>query len=161
MSIRVQPVRRPQQKPTPPQRPRRRPGSALPVAVHTQLSRQLAQVLRRVRDGEASQNHRIRESGLILEAWRGLRRVRSGLPKTLAKPCLPRGNCLEIGVSGRNRCLRKGIVSMVDALPEAGGERAVVNDTADPEQKIGASSRSAHLRVTNQTVKVLPCSYAA
>jgi hypothetical protein len=53
MSIRVQPVRRPQQKPTPPQRSRRRPP-ALPAAMHMQVSRQLAQVLRRVRDGEAS-----------------------------------------------------------------------------------------------------------
>ena len=73
MPIRFQPVRPPQQRPTTPHRlrPRQRPAlsaavrartplGVVPVrlrritaAVRAQLSRQLAQVLRRVRDGEA------------------------------------------------------------------------------------------------------------
>jgi hypothetical protein len=53
MSIRPQPVRPPQQRPTTPQRSCLRPWPVLPATVRTQLSQQFAQVLRRVRDGEA------------------------------------------------------------------------------------------------------------
>ena len=53
MSIRPQPVRPPQQQPRIPQRSRLRPWPALSATMRTQLSQQFAQVLRRVRDGEA------------------------------------------------------------------------------------------------------------
>jgi hypothetical protein len=45
---------RPLQPPTTPRRSRLRPWPVLPVVVRTQLSQQFAQILRQVRDGEAS-----------------------------------------------------------------------------------------------------------
>ena len=48
-------------------------------------------------------------------------------------------------MSGRNRCLRKRIVSRIESLSEAGAERAIVDGAANLEQAIGAPSRPAHL----------------
>ncbi len=53
MSIRPQPVRPLQRRPRTPHRSHLRPWPVLSAAMRTQLSQQLAQVLRRVRDGEA------------------------------------------------------------------------------------------------------------
>src|SRR5260370_25137733 len=47
--------------------------------------------------------------------------------------------------SGGNRCLRKWVVGGLESLSEAGAERAIVNSAANLEQKIGTSSRPAHL----------------
>jgi hypothetical protein len=52
MSLRPQPVRPLQQQPMTPHRSRLRPWPSLPTMLRTQLSQQLAQVLRHVRDGE-------------------------------------------------------------------------------------------------------------
>jgi hypothetical protein len=55
------------------------------------------------------------------------------------------GTAWRLGVSGRNCCLRKRIVSGVESLPEAGTERAIVDGAANLEQQIGSSPRPAHL----------------
>ena len=52
-----------------------------------------------------------------------------------------------MGVSGRNRCLRKWIVGEVESLSEAGAERAVVDGTAYLQQQIGPSSRRDCLEI--------------
>ena len=47
--------------------------------------------------------------------------------------------------SGGNGRLRVTIVGSLEALPEAGAERAVVDGAADLEQPVGAAPRPAHL----------------
>src|SRR4051812_22033064 len=51
----------------------------------------------------------------------------------------------QVWGSGDNRNLRVPIVIRLKSLSKAGAERAVVNSTADPQQKIGPSSRPTHL----------------
>jgi hypothetical protein len=47
---------------------------------------------------------------------------------------LPGGTALSLGVSGRNRCLRKRIVGGLESLPEAGAEGAIIDCAANLEQ---------------------------
>src|SRR5689334_1089632 len=56
-----------------------------------------------------------------------------------------RWNRLGIGGSGRDGGWRVPIVCGLEALPEAGAERAVVDGAASPEQPVGAVPGPAHL----------------
>src|SRR5947209_7360966 len=63
------------------------------------------------------------------------------------------GTAWRLGVSGRNCCLRKWIVSRIESLPKAGTERAIVDSATNLQQQIGPSSRPTHLlRFVHPTV---------
>jgi hypothetical protein len=74
--------------------------------------------------------------------------LRIGLPmifgrlweQTGCRAVTERGTAWRLGASGRNRRLRERIISGLESLSEAGAERAVVNGTANLEQKIGTPS---------------------
>src|SRR5689334_24792246 len=54
-------------------------------------------------------------------------------------------NRLGIGGSGRDGDWRVPIIGGLEALPEAGAERAVVDGAADPEQPVATAPGPAHL----------------
>jgi len=52
-------------------------------------------------------------------------------------PNVEEGTAWRLGAPGRNRFLREWVISGLESLSEAGAERAVVDGTANLEQKQG------------------------
>src|SRR4051812_45368052 len=87
----------------------------------------------------------------VTSAWQGQTRSRATIESFhLGGQEIKRHFEIDVGLSRdwgscHDGCWRMRIVGGLEALPEAGAERAVVDGAADLEQPIGTAPRPAHL----------------